>query len=136
MLLGGLGVGAAAYGAWMLLDDSFSDLVWIVVWLGAGVLLHDAVLAPLTGVAATVSHRWLPEVARGPVVVGAVVLVPLTLLSVPVLGRFGASPGNPTLLDRDYVAGWAGVAALTGAGVAMAVVVRIVRRNRGARAGR
>ena len=30
----------------------------------------------------------------------------VTLVAVPVLGRFGARADNPTLLDRDYVAGW------------------------------
>ena len=48
----------------------------------------------------------LPRAARAPAVVGFVVLGSVTLLAVPVLGRFGARPDNATLLDRDYVVGW------------------------------
>ena len=52
----------------------------------------------------------------------------LTLLAVPVLGRFGARPDNLTLLDRNYPAGWVVVAAI----VCTAVVATLVfgaRRN-------
>ena len=40
-----------------------------------------------------------------------VVLGPLTLIAVPVLGRFGAKADNPTLLDRPY---WLGYAVVVG----------------------
>ncbi len=136
LVLGALGVAAGLYGAWMLLDDPFADLVNVVVWLAAGVVLHDFVLAPSATALGWVTRGRIPDQVRGPVVVGAVVLVSVTLVAIPVLGRFGASPGNPTLLDRDYVAGWAQVAGLVVAGVLAAVVVRTVRRRRGAGAGR
>ena len=37
---------------------------------------------------------------------GGVVLGSLTLLAIPVLGRFGERPDNATLLDRNYTVGW------------------------------
>jgi hypothetical protein len=135
-LLGATGVAAGLYGGGMLLDDPFDDLVEIAVWLTAGVLLHDVVLAPLSVLAAEGSRRALPEAARGPVAAGAVVLVSVTLVAVPVLGRFGASPGNPTLLDRDYVAGWLSVAGLIALGVALGVLGTAWRRRHGAGPGR
>jgi hypothetical protein len=46
------------------------------------------------------------------------------VVAVPVLGRFGARPDNPTLLDRPYVLGWLVLAALTLLGAAGAVAVR------------
>ena len=55
-----------------------------------------------------------------------VVLGTVTLLAVPVLGRFGARPDNPTLLDRDYTAGWLVLAGLT----LVAVVVAAARTLR------
>ena len=135
ILLGLVGAAAAAYGALMLLDDSFSDLVSVALWLAAGVLLHDAVLAPLTVLAGRLTPR-LPEPARAPLVVAAVVLTAVTLLAIPVLGRFGASPGNPTLLDRDYWAGWAGIVAMMAVGVVIASVARGTGRPRVLRPGR
>jgi hypothetical protein len=35
------------------------------------------------------------------------------VVAIPVLGRFGARPDNPTLLDRPYLTGWLVVAGLT-----------------------
>ncbi|QZY30426.1 hypothetical protein [Nocardioides coralli] len=133
--VGAVGALAAAYGALLLLDDPLPALVSLVVWLAGGVLLHDAVLAPAALGLGWLGSRFVPEVARGPAVVGGVVLGSVTLLAIPVLGRFGASPGNDTLLDRNYVAGWLLLAGLTALGVAAATLVRSMRRRRGVRAG-
>ena len=56
-------------------------------------------------------------------------LVTVTLATVPVLGRFGALPDNPTLLDRPYLAGWSVLAGLVAAGVVAATVARARRRR-------
>ena len=80
-------------------------------------MLHDVVLAPLVILAVAWSARaGCPRPWRAPAVVALVVLGSVTLLAVPVLGRFGARPDNPTLLDRHYVAGWLGLLALVVAG--------------------
>ena len=55
---------------------------------------------------AVVAVRVLPPDRLAPGVVALVVLVPVTLLAIPVLGRFGARADRPTLLDRDYWLGW------------------------------
>jgi len=111
-LVGALGLAAAAFGAVQLLDLGWDNLVAAGTWLVAGVVLHDGVLAPVTiavGLLTTMVWCRLPA----PVVVGAVVLATVTVTAVPVLGRFGARPDNSTLLDRNYVLGWLGVATLT-----------------------
>lgn len=124
-----LGLAAAAYGAVELLDLGLDNLVATVTWLAGGVLVHDALVAPLTiavwFVVSRISGRRLP----GAVVVAAVVLGTVTVVAVPVLGRFGARPDNPTLLDRNYVLGWAMLATLTV--VVTAAVVAASRRGRG-----
>lgn len=125
----GLGVIAAAYGGWLLLDLGIDNLVDTVTWLVGGVLLHDAVLAPVTLVSAFVATRVLPAVWRGPVAAGAIVLGSVTLLAIPVLGRYGARSDNPTLLDRNYTAGWLALAGLTCAGVAVAALISTRRRR-------
>lgn len=128
LLVGLVGVATAAYGAVVLLDLGVQNLVDTGLWLVAGVLLHDAVLAPLAiGVGVLLaavlrggaSPRW-----AGPFVGAGVVLATVTVVAVPVLGRFGARPDNPTLLDRPYVLGWLVLAALTLLGAAGTVAVR------------
>jgi hypothetical protein len=125
--IGTLGVVLGGYGAWLLLSRQDPDqLIDAAVWLVAGVLLHDGVLAVVTLLIGAIALPRLPRVARGPAVVGFVVLGSVTLLAVPVLGRFGARPDNDTLLDRDYVVGWVVLAGL----IVMTTVVASVRRSR------
>ncbi len=100
------GLAAAAYGVLFLLERGWANLEAALTWLVAGVVLHDAVLAPLVLGIAWVAQRLLSRRRLAPWVVGLVLLGPVTLLAVPVLGRFGARPDNPTLLDRNYWGGW------------------------------
>jgi hypothetical protein len=124
VLIGALGLAVAAYGAWLLLGDDLADLVTIAVWLAAGVVLHDFVLVPLTLGLAWLGVRLLPEVIRAPAAAGLVVLGTLTLLAVPVLGRWGANADNATILDRHYGLGWLSVAGLTIMGVLLVLVAK------------
>lgn len=132
-LLGLSGLVGIGYGAWLLLEVGWVDLVDAALWMAGTVVVHDAVLAPLVVLLGAALPHVLPAVTRAPVVVAAVVLGTVTLVAVPVLGRFGASPGNETLLDRDYVAGWSLLAGLTAVGVIGAILVRRVHGDRSAR---
>ena len=126
--LGALGVIGGGYGAWLVLSRGH-DLLNLVLWLAAGVVLHDGVLSLVVLTAGAVGLKAVPSIARAPVVVGTVVLGSLTLLAIPVLGRFGERPDNATLLDRHYTLGWLVLAVLTVAAVAAATVVRSRRRR-------
>jgi hypothetical protein len=130
VLLGALGVLAAAYGAWSLLGEGLADVVATALWLAGGVVLHDFVLVPLTLAVCWLGARVLPPGRRAAVTVGLVVLGTLTLLAVPVLGGWGANRDNPTILGRDYSTGWLVVATLTSAGV-LASALLTGRRSRG-----
>lgn len=132
VLLGLAGAAAAAYGGLLLLDDGLGDLVDVATWLVAGVVLHDLVLAPLVIMLVVVASRLLPDAWRAPAAAALVVLGSVTLLAIPVLGRFGARADNPTLLDRNYWAGWLLIAGLT----LVATAVTILVRTRRARTGR
>jgi len=134
-LLAAIGVLVAGYGALLLADDGLGDLIATALWLAGGVLVHDLVLAPLTLLVGALAVRVLPSVARAPAAVGAVVLGSVTLLAVPVLGRFGARADNPTLLDRPYGTGWLVLAGLVLLGVALGTARR-ARAGRGAGRGR
>jgi hypothetical protein len=71
--------------------------------------------------------RLVPSPARGPLAVALVVWGSLTLLAVPVLGRFGTLADNPTLLDRPYQTSWWILTAVVAMTVAGAAVVRARR---------
>ena len=129
-LLGVLGVLVGAYGAYLLLSRQDADqLLNAGVWLASGVVLHDFVLAPLVLGLVFVGARLAPAAARAPAAAALVVLGAVTLLAVPVLGRFGARPDNATLLDRDYVAGWLAFAGV----VLLATLVAALVRSRQSR---
>lgn len=100
------GLGAATYGTLLLLRLDLPDLLDVGLWMVGGVVLHDAVIAPVTVVGVLLLRRVVGADWRTPLTVGAVVLLTVTATAIPVLGRFGARPDNPTLLDRDYTAGW------------------------------
>jgi hypothetical protein len=126
LLLGALGVALGLVGAWHLLrigQAHPAKLVDVVVWLVVGVLVHDAVVAPLVVVVGVLVVPRLPRSGRPAVVAGLVVLLTVTLAAVPVIGRFGARPDNPTLLDRPYVVLWLVFAALVAAVVLVVVAV-------------
>jgi hypothetical protein len=67
---------------------------------------------------------------RAPAAVALIVWGSITLLAVPVLGRFGALEDNPTLLDRPYLITWLVGCALTVLLVALAGAVRSKRSPR------
>lgn len=121
--VGAAGILLAAYGGRLLLSRGH-DRGDVVVWLASGVALHDGVLALVTVVLGTLTVRLIPVPGRAPAAVGLIVLGSTTLLAVPVLGRFGARADNPTLLDRDYWAGWLALVAATTVAVAVAALVR------------
>jgi hypothetical protein len=66
-----------------------------------------------------VGAHTIADPRRPAVVVGAVVLGTVTLAATPVLLGNGATPTNPTLLDRDYTAGWLWLAAIVATGVSL-----------------
>jgi hypothetical protein len=125
--LGALGLLAGLYGGWLVLSRGH-DLLNLLEWLVVGVVLHDGVLAVAVLALGAVALKVLPPAARAPAVVGFVVLGSATLFAVPVLGRFGARADNPSLLDRNYWAGWLVLAGLTVTAVVAASVVRSRRR--------
>ena len=135
LLLGVLGVAVAAYGAWLLLQEDLSALVDTAVWLAGGVVLHDFVLVPLTLLLGVALIRLLPANVRAPAAGGLVVLGTVTLMAVPVLGGWGANADNPTILDRNYAAGWLVVAGVTTLVVVVTIVVRAGGRSGGPGAG-
>ncbi len=134
LLIGVAGVAMGAFGALRFLQLDLPDIVNAVLWLGGGVIVHDAIIAPLTIGLTVLATRVLPLHVRKRATVALVVLATVTVTAVPVLGRFGARPDNPTVLDRNYLLGWLVFAALVLLVTLLAgPLSRLVRRSRAGR---
>ena len=118
------GLAALCYGIVLMSETGWRNIARTLPWLVGGVLAHDGLLAPVTIALVVIATRLLPPWLRGPAAIGLVVLGSLTLVAIPVLGRFGARADNPTLLDRDYWAGWLIVAAIVLVAVAAGALWR------------
>ena len=112
LLIGALGVAMGAFGALRFLQLDLPDIADAVLWLAGGVVVHDAVVAPLTIGLTVLATRVVPSRARLRVTVALIVLATVTVTAIPVLGRFGARPDNPTILPRNYWLGWLVLAVL------------------------
>ena len=123
-----IGTAFAAYGGWLALSrQDVGQLIEVGLWLAAGVIAHDGVVAGLVLVVALLGRRLLPSAAQAPATIALIVWGSTSLAVLPVLGRFGARSDNPTLLDRPYLTSWL---ALTAATVVVVVLVSAWRARR------
>lgn len=131
LVLAGLGTVVAAYGLWLLLDRQSDEQVrQVVEWAIAGVILHDAVLAPACLLGGWLWLRVLPRTAAS-WAVAVVVVGTATVAALPALWLAGLPHANHTLLDRDYVVGWFQLAGAGALAAAVATIVVSRRRRRG-----
>ena len=103
-----------------------AQVLAVLVWVVGGLVVHDGIIAPVVVVLGVLAARRAAPWLRVPLLWALVVLGPLTLIAVPVLGKPGARPDNPTLLDRNYVLGYAVLVIL----VLGASAVAALRRRR------
>ena len=111
------------------------DLVALSLWLVVAVLLHDAVVAPLTVGVGVVLTR-LPARGRryvqGALVVGSLI----TVIAIPLIDRQGTQPEAKALLLRDYAGNLALLLGLVTAVALVLYAVRVLREHGTAAAGR
>lgn len=127
LVLAAVAVPAGLYAASLVLESGSGNWLNLAIWLGAGVVVHDGVIAPVTVALGVAAGAVLPRPWRAPAVVGLICWGSITLFAVPVLGRFGALPDNPTLLDRPYLVSWL---VLTGVTAVLVGVAGLVRSRR------
>ncbi len=131
-LLMALGVSLGVYGVVLLWDNPRQILIRIAVWAVAGVLLHDAVFAPACVALGFAGRRILPRSWWTPVMVASLCTAVIGLLAIPVYGKPGLEPDNPTVLDRDYHQGvWISLAVVWSAALVYLIANRLlpVRQN-------
>jgi len=132
LLMGLGGAGLIGVGLFNLLAVGLVNLLWVGFWLAAGLILHDGVLAPATAALSKLAaDRWSAK-ARRVLLVALVCIGSLTLIALPLFGQRNAVAGNPTLLGRNYLAGWAVACLLVLIGAALAEVVGRLRAKRAA----
>src|SRR3954449_3988539 len=118
-----------ALGAFRLATElAVGDLVALLLWLVAAVVLHDVVVAPLTvGVGFTLTH--LPPRARryvqGALIVGAFI----TVIALPLVHRRNSQPAVKAILLRDYAGNLALLLGLTAAVALVLYVLRVLRES-------
>ena len=90
LLLGMVGVGLGLVGVWQFVAHvPTTGWVRVVVWLVAGVAVHDGLLAPLGVVSGWLVARRSPEPVRPVVRVAGLALLTVALLVVPLLATGG-----------------------------------------------
>ena len=104
------------------------DLLGLGLWLGAALVLHDAVLSPgVIGVGRLL--RRIPPRARtyvqGALIAGGLV----TVIAIPLIYRADSQPDAKALLEQDFRANLALLLALVGV-VALLAYVRRVAHER------
>jgi hypothetical protein len=105
VILVGVGLVIGGYGAVLVWENPPVIIVRIVVWALVGVVLHDAVFAPVCVVLGFAGRRLIPAKWWPPIAVAAFVSIVLVFLAIPVYGKPGMRPDNMTVLDRNYPLG-------------------------------
>ncbi len=87
-------------------DFTSEQLISMGTWLAGGVILHDAVIAPVTVLLGVVAARLLPGRTRSVAAIAFLVWATLTVAFVNVLSGQGGKPDNDTVLHRPYGLSW------------------------------
>ncbi|HYZ93984.1 MAG TPA: hypothetical protein VFA34_16550 [Actinomycetota bacterium] len=93
------GVGGA------LADSRFTHPRSMAIWIVGCLIAHDFVLAPIVFGIGKALRRAASGADRRLLQASLLLFGVIFLVSIPVLGRFGFRPDNPTLLPRDYAVG-------------------------------
>jgi hypothetical protein len=97
------GLAAAGYGlAGLLTAGPRVPLRSVLIWFAGSALLNDLLIAPIWIALGWLAHRVLPRPARAPAMIGLAVSGLVTLVALPFVLGYGADPGNPSFLPRDY----------------------------------
>lgn len=112
LFLGAVGVATSVYGVWGLLTERYIRMPSAVgEWLLGGLILHDAVLAPVVFVLCAIAYRVTSAKVRGRLAFLLLVGGSVSLVALPAILRKGHN-ANPTVLPMDYARNLAGLLAV------------------------
>ncbi|MEO6200133.1 MAG: hypothetical protein ABIX44_03115 [Cryobacterium sp.] len=136
VILVAIGVLLLAWGVFVLFDSVRpARIPGLALWLGAAIVLHDVVVAPIIFAGGILirraGHRLTGTtvlVVQGAIVVGSLI----SLIAVPLIIAQAYAPNNPTVLPFDYGARlgafWVFVA-VTASAVSAVLYARTRRAN-------
>jgi hypothetical protein len=128
-----LGILLLLYGiVRLLINIPIGTLGWVLVWMIAALIIHDAVIAPSVVGIGWLLRRLLPDRARRYVQTGLIMAAAVTIIALPLIVRRGSQPPQKTLLIQNYAAN---LALLLGIFAAVALVLYAVRVVRDRSAG-
>ncbi len=131
VVIGAAGGLLVAFGLFRLVTEvPGRSLLGLALWLGAALVLHDAVLSPgIVGVG--VMLRRIPARART-FVQGALICAALvTVIAIPMMYRAGSQPRAEAILDQDFRGNLAVLIAVI-SGIALLAYLRRAVRERSA----
>lgn len=106
VILIAVGVLGLAFGAYVLVDTvALRRLPGLALWIGAAIVLHDAVISPLVFGLGVLTRRAGHRLAGSIIVTvqAAIVLGSLmTLIVLPAIVAQDLGPKNPSILPLDY----------------------------------
>lgn len=128
VLIGAGGGLLALYGVFRLVTGvPLVDLLILAGWLAGALVLHDGILAPLSGAVGLATTRLVPPRLRrylqGALVAGAAV----TVIALPLIARRGSQPPQKALLRQDYAANLGMLLGMIAAGAVALYLLRVVR---------
>lgn len=98
-----LGLPFVGLGAYLVLNAApWPALRSVVLWFGGGIVLHDAVIAPLAILVGVLVLRIVPPVARAPVQAALVITGCLAIATFPLVWGQGVDPSVPSQLPLSY----------------------------------
>jgi hypothetical protein len=104
------------------------------LWVVAGNIIHDLAVVPLAGAIAIAASLVVRPPWRTPLLAGLAISAVVVLFAVPLLGRYGAKPKNPSVLPLSYPS--AVVTVLVVVWTAVALWCAAIAWQRRGRAGR
>ena len=128
--IGAPGILLGLFGIYRLLTQiPASDLVTLLIWLIAALILHDGILSPIVvGVGAGIA-RMIPARARGFVQWGLIAAVGVTVIALPMIHREDTQPTNKALLQQNFGGNLALVLGILAALVLIAYVATVIRQR-------
>ncbi|MGI3785982.1 MAG: hypothetical protein ACRYG2_34995 [Janthinobacterium lividum] len=106
VVVGGIGLLVLLTGVWKVLHAvQPASYLWLVIWLGAAVVLHDGVLVPVLSLLRAGTYRGLPTLSEPAIALvraGLLVGGLLVLVVVPEIWAQHLGPLNPTVLPGSY----------------------------------
>jgi hypothetical protein len=107
-----------------LLIERTAPVLGVAGWWLGGPLIVDLIAVPIVVIVGVGVGRVVPEQWRRYVTAASALTILLSLIAFPFLTGLGRRPDNPSLLDRNY---WAGYCALVAIIWGLPLLVRLVR---------